>query len=124
MKITSLAELQALRDKERIKLGIRSGVQLQSKRRVVVSMGTCGIAAGARAILTQFVDAVAEKDLFDSVVVEQSTCVGSYGFEPMVTVYDLDGTESVYVNVTKEKTDQIIEQHLLGGKAVSELLKP
>ena len=50
----SLAELQAIRDKARGKVTLREGQD--DAIRVLVGMATCGIAAGARPVLTTIVD--------------------------------------------------------------------
>ena len=50
----SLAELQALRDSMKGKIGVRDDAE--GNIRVVVGMATCGIAAGARPVLTAFTE--------------------------------------------------------------------
>ena len=57
----SLAELQAIRDKARGKVTLREGQD--DAIRVLVGMATCGIAAGARPVLTTIVDEVAKRGL-------------------------------------------------------------
>ncbi|MBQ9768670.1 MAG: (2Fe-2S) ferredoxin domain-containing protein, partial [Clostridia bacterium] len=56
----SLAELAAIRDKMKNKVVIREG---SNETRVVVGMATCGIAAGARPVLSAFVEGVNEAGL-------------------------------------------------------------
>ncbi len=54
-------------------------------KRVVVGMATCGIAAGARPVLTAFVEEVAKRHR-TNVAVAQTGCIGMCKFEPMVEV--------------------------------------
>ena len=47
----SLAELQAIREKARAQISVREGQE--DRTRILVGMATCGIAAGARPVLTE-----------------------------------------------------------------------
>ena len=57
----SLEELKAIREKMQNQVGLRSEGEEQT--RVVVGMATCGIASGARPVLTALSDAVMQKGL-------------------------------------------------------------
>ena len=81
----SLAELQAIRDKARGKVTLREGQD--DAIRVLVGMATCGIAAGARPVLTTIVDEVAKRGL-QNVMVTQTGCIGICQFEPVVEVVE------------------------------------
>ncbi len=113
----SLAELQAIKDKMKDKVVIREGV---SSTRVVVGMATCGIAAGARPVLNAFVEAVNAEGLAQTVTVSQTGCVGLCQYEPIVEVYEAGKDKITYVKMTAEKAKKVVEQHLKGGKVVSE----
>ena len=113
----SLAELQAIKDKMKDKVVIREGV---STTRVVVGMATCGIAAGARPVLSAFVEAVNESGLAQSVTVSQTGCVGLCQYEPIVEVYEAGKDEVTYVKMTAEKAKEVVEKHLKGGKVVTD----
>ena len=113
----SLAELAAIREKMKDNVAIRKGL---GQVRVVVGMGTCGIAAGARPVLSAFVEKVSEAGLSDKVTVTQTGCVGNCQLEPVVEVFE-DGKEKVtYVKMTAEKVSEVVEQHLKGGKVVAQ----
>ena len=115
----SLAELAAIRDKMKDKVAIREG---SNETRIVVGMATCGIAAGARPVLAAFVEQVNEAGLSGTVTVSQTGCIGLCRYEPIVEVYR-DGEEKVtYVNMTADKVEKIIKDHIKGGKVVSEYL--
>ncbi len=113
----SLEELRALKDK------LKSGVNMRDadgkNKRVVVGMATCGIAAGARPILTAFSDEVNKRGLLD-VSVAQTGCIGICQYEPVVEVYE-DGKEKVtYVKMTTDKVAKIVADHLVNGNIVEE----
>lgn len=113
----SLAELKQIREKAKKQMGIRH--ETHQNIRVVVGMGTCGLAAGSREILNYLHDQAVERSL-DHVTVYQSGCMGACRYEPMVEVTAPDQEPVVYVNVTKEKAERIIREHLIGGNAVTE----
>ena len=113
----SLAELAAIREKMQNKVVIREGA---AATRVVVGMATCGIAAGARPVLSAFVDGVNKNGLTDRVTVTQTGCIGICQYEPVVEIFE-EGKEKVtYVKLTAEKAAEIVEKHLKGGKVVTE----
>ena len=113
----SLAELAAIREKMQNKVVIREGM---GTTRVVVGMATCGIAAGARPVLSAFVEGVNAAGLTDSVTITQTGCIGICQYEPVVEIYE-DGKEKVtYVKLDATKAAEIVEKHLKGGKVVEE----
>ncbi len=87
--------------------------------RVIVHMGTCGIAAGARAIMRALMDEIEVKDTND-VIVTTSSCAGLCSREPMITVELRDQPSVKYVDVTPEKVKEIFSKHVLGGEIVTE----
>ena len=113
----SLAELAAIREKMQRNVAIRAGA---ATTKVVVGMATCGIAAGARTVLTAFVDGVSENDLTDKITVTQTGCLGACQYEPVVEIYE-EGKEKVtYAKLDPAKAAEIIEKHLKGGQVVTE----
>ncbi len=113
----SLAELAAIREKMKDKVAMREG---SGQIRVVVGMATCGIAAGARPVLSTFVEKVNEAGLSDKVTVTQTGCIGICQYEPVVEIFE-DGKEKVtYVKMTAEKAAEVVEKHLKGGATVEQ----
>jgi len=85
--------------------------------KVTVHMGTCGIAAGARKIMTAILALVGEKNSRD-VIVTSSGCAGLCSREPMMTV-ELKGEAPVkYVDLTEKKVQEIFAQHVMNGNIV------
>lgn len=113
----SLAELQAIKDKMKSKIVLREGTEAI---RVVVGMATCGISAGARPVLSAFVEGVNEAGLAEKVIVSQTGCVGMCQYEPIVEVYEAGKDKVTYVEMTADKAKKVIEEHLKGGKIVTE----
>ncbi len=113
----SLAELKAIRDKMQNNVNLRETTE--GGMRVVVGMATCGIAAGARPVLSAFVEGVAEKKI-ENVIVTQTGCIGICQYEPVVEVYENGKEKTTYVKMTPEKAAEILEKHIIGGKVVTE----
>ena len=113
----SLAELKAIKEKMQGQVGLRE--ESNAGVRVVVGMATCGIAAGARPVLNAFAEEVTKRCLND-VLVTQTGCIGICQFEPVVEVYDADGTKTTYVKMTAEKAVRVVNDHLVNGNVVTE----
>jgi NADP-reducing hydrogenase subunit HndB len=113
----SLEELQAIKAKMKDKVVLREG---SGDVRVVVGMATCGIAAGARPVLNEFVKDVSEEGLSDKVTVSQTGCIGICQYEPVVEVFEAGKEKVTYVKMTAEKAKEVVEKHLKGGKVVSQ----
>ncbi len=77
----SLEELKAIRERMQNQVNLReSGT---GATRVVVGMATCGIASGARPVLTTLSNLVQEKGLTGKVIVTQTGCIGLCQYEPL-----------------------------------------
>ena len=113
----SLEELAALR--ERMKNNVAMRQDNSTATRVVVGMATCGIAAGARPVLTAFVEEVNRRGLKD-VVVTQAGCIGMCKLEPIVEVFQPGKEEVTYGKMTPEKVSRIVTEHLVNGSPVTE----
>ncbi len=113
----SLAELAALRDQMKDRMGIRSDDS--GNIRIVVGMATCGIAAGARPVLAAFTDEVARRKL-SNVSVAQTGCIGICQYEPVVEVFAPGKEKVTYVKMTAEKVARIVNEHIVNGAPVIE----
>ncbi len=113
----SLAELQKIKARMQDRVVLREG---SGDIRVVVGMATCGIAAGARPVLNEFVKDVSEEGLSDKVTVSQTGCIGICQYEPVVEIFQADKEKVTYVKMTAEKAKEVVEQHLKGGKVVEQ----
>ena len=114
----SLAELAAIREKMKNKVSIREASD--NTTRIVVGMATCGIAAGARPVLSAFVEGVNEAGLGETVTVTQTGCIGVCQYEPVVEIYEAGKEKVTYVKMTAGKAKEVIESHIKGGKVIEE----
>ncbi len=87
------------------------------RAKITVHMGTCGIAAGARKIMSTLLEELGKRNI-DDVILTSSGCAGLCSREPMVTV-ELKGQAPVkYVDLTEEKISKILSEHIMDGKIV------
>ena len=113
----SLKELDEIRKRTLDSVGLRK--DRSSGARVVVGMGTCGIASGARGILLAFVEEARLRNITDMTVV-QTGCIGACRLEPMAEVF-MPGHEKVtYVSLTPDKVRKIITEHIINNKIVDD----
>ncbi|NLF16389.1 MAG: (2Fe-2S) ferredoxin domain-containing protein [Lentisphaerae bacterium] len=114
----SLDELRKIRDQVRQELELRSG---RYRAKVVVCMGTCGIAAGARETMKALLDALAAHQVTDVAVVAAG-CRGFCEQEPLVEVQVGEAPAVTYGHVDAAAAARIVAEHLVGGRTVQELV--
>ncbi|MEA1883897.1 MAG: (2Fe-2S) ferredoxin domain-containing protein [Thermotogota bacterium] len=117
-KIKSLDELMKIKEKAVKEIHMRD---TDKKGKIVVAMGTCGIAAGAKETLQAVVNEL-EKNGIDDVSVVQSGCMGLCDVEPTVEVVMEGSDPIIYGHVSPEQVTRIVDQHVKNGKVVSDLL--
>ena len=113
----SLEELKAIREKMKRQMDLRENDE--NSIRVVVGMATCGIAAGARPVMTAFLDEINRRGL-TNVTVSQTGCIGVCRLEPVAEVF-VPGEEKVtYVRLRPEMVPSIVEQPLVNHNVVQD----
>lgn len=112
----TLAELKAIREKNQNQVGLRKD---HSGYRVLVGMATCGIAAGARPVMSSLIEEVQKRNLQD-VMVTQTGCIGMCRLEPIVEIIQPDGEKITYVKMTADKAKKVVAEHIVNGAIVSE----
>jgi len=110
-----LEDLEQISEKMRRMVILREGA---GRAKIIVHMGTCGIAAGARKIMAAVLALMKENNVKD-VIVTSSGCAGLCSHEPMITV-ELKGEAPVkYIDLTEEKVREIFTEHVMGGSIVT-----
>ena len=113
----TLAELQAIRNRMIEQVNMRKDDNIDT--RIVVGMATCGIAAGARPVMLEFVEELKRRGL-ENVTVAQTGCIGMCRLEPMVEVYVKDQEKVTYVHMNPEKVARVVTEHIVNGRPVDE----
>jgi NADP-reducing hydrogenase subunit HndB len=111
-----LDDLDSITEKVKRTILLREGA---GRAKVIVHMGTCGIAAGARPVMSAVMEEIETRDIKD-VIVTISSCAGLCSREPMMTVELPDEPPVKYVDLSTEKAKRIFVEHVLGGKMVTE----
>ena len=114
----SLEELRAIRERMQSQVSMRA--EDHNHTRVVVGMATCGIASGARPVLTKLSSLVQEKNLTDKISVTQTGCIGICQYEPVVEIVTPGQEKVTYVKMTAEKAVRVVNDHLVNGNVVTE----
>ncbi|MBN2356082.1 (2Fe-2S) ferredoxin domain-containing protein [candidate division KSB1 bacterium] len=112
----TLSDLRAIKEKARKEMAAR---EQSAKYRVVVAMGTCGIAAGARAVMSAILDEINKRNIADTIVT-QTGCLGYCDQEPLVQVAQADKETITYGKVTPEIARRIVVDHIAGDRIVSD----
>lgn len=113
LKVEDLAKIK---ERTRSMTVLREGA---GRAKVTVHMGTCGIASGAREIMSALLDEMKKKDIKD-VLVTTSGCAGLCSNEPMATVELKDAAPVKYIDLTPEKIREIFNKHVLGNEEVKD----
>jgi (2Fe-2S) ferredoxin len=82
--------------------------------------GSCGSNNSAE-VMGEFMNEIQRRNLFDKILLTNTGCIGPCMMGPNVLVYP-DGV--LYGKVQKADVKTIIDQHLLGGEPVAELIAP
>jgi len=109
-------DLDRIADRMRKAMSLREGV---GRAKITVHMGTCGISAGARRIMTALLQCADEAGVKD-VIFSTSGCAGLCSREPMITVECAGQAPVKYVDLDEEKARRIFHEHVLEGKIVVE----
>jgi NADP-reducing hydrogenase subunit HndB len=117
-----MAAIQSLEDLERFKHQIIAEREQQAKPgavKIVVSMGSCGIAAGALDTYLA-VQAQIEREKLTEVVVSKTGCIGLCRNEPILEVITEGEKKTVYGHASPDVVERIFQEHILDGRIVRE----
>ena len=121
-----MPNVKSLEDLKRLKLQAlekRQAMTTSGRAQVVVAMGTCGIAAGARDTMKAILNQI-ETDNLTGIVVTQTGCMGKCEWEPIVEVTVGSEPKVTYGKVSPDRAQRIMKEHVEGGKVVAELVLP
>ncbi len=93
-------------------------VRTYTGTRIIVGMGTCGIAAGARDVMHAILKELESRKI--DAHVETVGCVGMCAKEPLVDIEQAGKSRIRYANITPENVPRLIEEHLVKGNVIQE----
>ncbi len=111
LKSQDLLEIQKELDKK------YSGIE---KTRIIIGMGTCGIAAGAEEIWSAAENELTKQSLSE-IELDQTGCIGLCAEEPLMEIR-MENQRYIYGNLDQEKTREIIKQHIIEGNVINRWL--
>ncbi len=113
-RLKNIEELKKLRNEAQKDLMVRT----QTGTRIIIGMGTCGIAAGAREVMHAVLRELEVRKI--EARVETVGCVGMCAQEPLVDIEQAGKSRVRYANITPEHVPRLIEDHLMKGKVIQE----
>ena len=113
-RLKNIEELKKIRAEAEHDLMVRT----QTGTRIIVGMGTCGIAAGAREVMHAILAELEARKI--EAHVETVGCVGMCAKEPLVDIEQAGKSRIRYANITPENVPRLIEEHLIKGNVIQE----
>ena len=108
----TITDLKRIKEKTAKEISVRDGT---ATAKIMVHMGTCGIAAGAREVMGVLMEELTNSDR-DDIRVVNSGCIGMCSSEPNVTVEIEGAGPIVYQLINPNKMRQIFKRHVLQGE--------
>lgn len=122
-----MTQIKSIEDLEKIRKQVKGTIDLRvdndAKTRVVVGLGTCGIAAGARQVMLAILDEIQKRNV-ENVIVTETGCIGLCKFEPLVDVIKPGQPKVTYVNVDPEKAREIVVKHIINNQVIEDMIVP
>ncbi len=118
--VKSLEDLKKLRAEAIEKRNLKTA---EGKAQVIVGMGTCGIAAGARDTMKAILEYIESQSL-NGIIVTQTGCIGLCEKEPIVQVVVGDQPKVTYGKVNSEVARRIMKEHVVAGEPVKDFVIP
>jgi len=112
----TLEELRKIREKAQQDMKLRDS---DYRYKIVVGMGTSGIAMGARDVMKAIIDEIAQRGIKD-VLVTQTGEKGLSSMEPVVDVIEKGKPEVTYGNMDNAKARKIVAEHIVNGRIVND----
>ncbi len=88
--------------------------------KVVIGLGSCGIAAGGHKVRAALLEQLKAKKL--DLEVTETGCVGMCYREVLIDVVDREGRACTYGEMTPDRMPRLVEEHLMAGRPVDEWL--
>jgi NADP-reducing hydrogenase subunit HndB len=115
-----MSKLMSIDDFRKLQEDSRRSIRMRTKTgtRIIVGMGTCGIAAGARQTLQAIVTELQRREI--DAHVTTVGCIGMCASEPLVDIEQAEGDRITYGPVKPDMIPRLIEEHLINGRVVPE----
>lgn len=120
-KVKTLDDLRKMRESLRATLDLREKSNNPEQMvQVKVAMATCGIAAGAKEVMNNFIE-ILDREKVDALVT-QTGCMGYCYAEPTVEITVPGKDPIVFGRVNKEKVYDIVTKYIKQGILVDDII--
>ena len=113
-KLKSVEDLKKIKEQAQRDLQVRTG----TGTRIIVGMGTCGIAAGARETMHAILEELTAREIDANVTTVG--CIGMCSKEPLVDIEQAGQARVTYCNVHPDMVSRLVDEHLVKGHVVDE----
>jgi len=113
-KLMSIEDFKQLQEESRRLIQPRT----QTSPRIIIGLGTCGIAAGARETMQAVLGELKRRAIDAQVTIVD--CIGMCAYEPLVDIEQAEGTRISYGPILPDMVPRLIEEHLINGRVVQE----
>lgn len=113
-RLKSLEDLRKLREQVQGEITTR----VETGTTIIIGMGTCGIAAGARETMHAVIEELHKRDI--EAHIKTVGCIGMCAREPLVDIEQAGQPRVTYGNVTADRVPHLIEEHLVNGRIVQD----
>ena len=115
-RLKSVEDLRRIRETAQKDLRIRT----DTGTRIIVGLGTGGIAAGARETMQAILEELYGHEIDANVAI--TDCIGTCSKEPLVVIEQVGKPRVTYCNVHAHLVPRLIEEHLVKGNVVQEMI--
>lgn len=120
-KVKTLDDLRKMRESLRNSLDLREKSNNPEQMvQIKVAMATCGIAAGAKEVMSYFIEAL-DRERVDALVT-QTGCMGYCYAEPTVEITVPGKEPIVFGRVNKTKVDEIVASYIKEGILIDDII--
>lgn len=116
-KLRTMEDLRALRKDAHEELAARQTCDIQ----VIVGMGTCGIAAGAREVVTELLKELQRRNI-TNVSVTKTGCIGMCEREVLLDVVRPNEDRVTYGRIIPRDVSRIVGEHIVNGRVIEDLV--
>lgn len=113
-KLKTIEALNAIREQAQRDLKLRT----ETGTRIIIGMGTCGIAAGARETMHAVLEELNKRQI--DAHVTTVGCIGMCSREPLVDIEQAGQPRITYCNIHPDMVPRLIDEHLVSGRVIEE----
>jgi len=112
----TIEDLASMREKATAK---KSSAEAAPSCRILIGMGTCGIAAGAQDTFDAFHEELQSAGITGAVITKTG-CIGQCYSEPTVEIRKTGMPDIIYGNVDRETAVKIVRKHIIEGSLIDD----